>query len=248
MIPPSDLPLKGGLASSVSWGSGAAAAAAAALGRQAPPPQYAYACILRLVSRDKVGNVCQAGGALVTCGFVEKPLVAAAQRMQPLPRQPSSARFEGSVDVTDSGANKADQAAATPPRSPTAAKASSEVGPQGGRSRSLNRSLTMPPGSIAAVAAGDTAGDDANGKDASAVGLAAEEEPAAADKKACTVHDEGDGTYTLTWSCKLPGHYEAFVRMDGLHVIGSPCALGEEAAARVETGSSPNVLLYSAPV
>ena len=37
--------------------------------------------------------------------------------------------------------------------------------------------------------------------------------------------DHGDGSYSLTWSTHAPGDFAAFVKLDGIHVLGSPLQL-----------------------
>ena len=43
--------------------------------------------------------------------------------------------------------------------------------------------------------------------------------------RSATCEDMGDGTYRLTWQATTPATYDVFVKMDGLHVIGSPARL-----------------------
>ena len=37
-----------------------------------------------------------------------------------------------------------------------------------------------------------------------------------------SVTDQGDGTYKLQWYADRPGAFTVFVKIDGLHVLGSP--------------------------
>ena len=42
---------------------------------------------------------------------------------------------------------------------------------------------------------------------------------------ASRVTDNRDGTFCLEWWAKEAGSYEVFVKLDGLHVLGSPAVL-----------------------
>ena len=48
----------------------------------------------------------------------------------------------------------------------------------------------------------------------------------------CSTSDEGNGWYRCTWWSKDPGLHRAVVKMDGLHVVGSPCLLILSASGR----------------
>ena len=50
--------------------------------------------------------------------------------------------------------------------------------------------------------------------------------PAASkDKPRSSCDDQGDGTYKLQWSSSSPGTFTVYVKVDGLHVIGSPARM-----------------------
>ena len=37
--------------------------------------------------------------------------------------------------------------------------------------------------------------------------------------------DNNDGTYTCRWEREVAGAYNVFIKMDGLHVLGSPAVV-----------------------
>ena len=49
-----------------------------------------------------------------------------------------------------------------------------------------------------------------------------------------TCTDIDDGTYRLQWSCDAPGAFTIFVKIDGLHVLGSPTRLVAPAVVRTQ--------------
>lgn len=111
-----------------------------------------FACELVLVTRDKMSNVCDKGGASVTCGFVDSQVM----------------RHE---ETNGASAPVAD----------------SRPAPTGG--------AAQPVASI-----GDC-------------------------ERSGTVSDNGDGTYRLKWISGDAGLFEVFVKLDGLHVLGSPAKM-----------------------
>ena len=50
-------------------------------------------------------------------------------------------------------------------------------------------------------------------------GVAAEQ---ADDSRAAFSVDNGDGTYKLRFQSEAPGTFDMYVKLDGLHVLGSP--------------------------
>ena len=114
---------------------------------------------LTVPSRDKMGNKCTSGGAVVTCGFLDSALPS-SPRLRP-PQSPSGASEDKAAKESDEDAAAAASAAA------------------------------------AAAAAGVTS--------------------------SCV--DNGDGTYTCKWERDAPGLFNVFIKMDGLHIIGSPTTL-----------------------
>ena len=109
---------------------------------------------LVIVTRDKMGNACDKGGAALTCGFVD--------------RQISKPTHE---DASTAAASGADARAA-------------------------------PTG-----------------------GTAASQAPGSDNERTGTVIDNGDGTYRLKWLSSDAGLFDFFVKLDGLHVIGSPAKM-----------------------
>jgi hypothetical protein len=51
------------------------------------------------------------------------------------------------------------------------------------------------------------------------------------------VNDHEDGSYTIKWTSQVPGAFHAFVKIDGLHIIGSPTLLMFTAPARTSVRS-----------
>jgi len=45
------------------------------------------------------------------------------------------------------------------------------------------------------------------------------------DSKWLSVEDRGDGTYLLKWGAAAAGSYHVFVKLDGMHVLGSPTTM-----------------------
>ena len=155
-LPPEALPLRGG--STQPTGGGGKAASRAAGDN--------FSCELVLVGRDKMGNACDAGGANITCGYIE-------------PRQRVSA---GDGEPSPSSTDPAVGASGTPARKPP--ESSVPLSPQ----------PPSPP-------------------------------PPPPPKRGANCIDNRDGTYCLRWFSEVPGTFNVFVKIDGLHVLGSPAKM-----------------------
>ena len=130
---------------------------------------------------DKMGNMCDSGGAEVTCGFQQaKDSVSSA---------PTSSR-------------------ATSARA-TSARATSA------RATSARATSSRPP----PVPASDVSDPKAEptGEETVASATAAETET-----QHTKVIDKGDGTYELQWFAASPGTFDFWVKLDGIHILGSP--------------------------
>ena len=55
--------------------------------------------------------------------------------------------------------------------------------------------------------------------------VSAVEDAAAEAEMESTVYDHGDGTYLLEWRSAVAGTYNVCVKVDGVHVVGSPTSL-----------------------
>ena len=44
-------------------------------------------------------------------------------------------------------------------------------------------------------------------------------------RRVASCKDHGDGSYLLEWHSDAPGSYHVYVRIDGLHIVGSPALL-----------------------
>ena len=105
--------------------------------------RYSFERVLQ--TRDKMGNVCDTGGAAVTCGFL------------------GMGSSSGSVPPTIEATGAADE------------------------------QLVI--------------------------------EPPAEEKQTATCNDDGNGSYKLKWVSATPGAFTVYVKIDGLHVIGSPARM-----------------------
>jgi len=85
-------------------------------------------------------------------------------------------------------------------------------------------------GDVSGDVIGNDSGNDSGGLNAVCAAALTEVAAAATDassasslQTSCT--DQGDGSYKLRWSSEHEGVFDIFVKMDGLHVLGSPSRL-----------------------
>ena len=131
--------------------------------------QHKWQCMLKLQTCDKMGNLCDGGGAKVTCGYLDGPPHVAEE-------MPGKAFGL----VSDDGGLQ-DPSASPGSRRGTGQKAAQE---------------------------------------------------------ASTI-DNKDGSYTLKWTSNRVGSYHIFVKIDGLHVLGSPMTLQNPPPRQVATVAAP---------
>lgn len=136
----------------------------------ADPPRWQ--CSLNLVTRDKMGNACDSGGADVTCGFLLSPAAV------------------------------------------------------------MEEASTMHSGPENASGTHQASGNTANATLRKSAPVKRLE-----DESSCT--DNGDGTYSLRWATGRVGMLNIFVKIDGLHVMGSPASLLNVAPRPVAVVSAP---------
>ena len=199
-IPPHELPLKGG--PNVTQGAlPKGMASAGAVDR--------YSCTLLLVSRDKMGNACDTGGGSVSCGYIE-------------PREPArTSRASADGDLTSpSHSHSTSQArgGAGVPASPSGKTASSSSG----RATASTRPSPSVPNGFYPSPGGDAATPSST---AAGAGHQALRSPLQQHARGAAYVDKGDGTYLIRWYSEVPGAFNVFVKMDGLHVLGSPCRM-----------------------
>ena len=216
-IPPHELPLRGGK-----------------LTVKLPGAADAWTATLLIQARDKMGNLCERNkGEEVTAGFVG--VITPASGSAP----GGGDAVAGAEPSTTGGAPDAALAKAGTDGQGTRAKGGKDGKGDGERrpsARPLGKAEGSPqkaagtpkaggPAAAAGAASpsGAAAGAGGGGAGSGAVDGGSDGESEGSQSAAVT--DMKNGSYRIKWTSDRPGTFNVYVKIDGLHVLGSPCRM-----------------------